>query len=190
MDHLWTPWRYAYVTDSDPTVRKGVPSELGEWTGDHNCVFCNIIAAVDYAIAQGRSAEEAEQAAGVVYRGQRNYICLNRYPYNSGHIMVVPYVHQSSLAALEPNTTHELIDLAQRCERALQDVYNPGGLNFGLNLGKAAGAGVAEHLPLHALPRWIGDTNFMTVVSEPRVLPEDLAVTWKRLRDALQQHPK
>ena len=186
MDHLWTPWRYAYVTDERKSARKGVPEELEAWPGDNGCVFCNIVAAVDYAIAQGMPADEAERAAGVVFRGKCNFICLNRYPYNSGHIMVVPYAHLSSLAALNTETARELIDLAQQSERALQDVYHPHGFNMGLNLGQAAGAGVAEHLHLHALPRWSGDTNFMAVVAETRVLPEDLSVTWQRLREAFQ----
>jgi ATP adenylyltransferase len=190
MDHLWTPWRYAYVTDERKDARKGVPEELDAWPGDNGCVFCNIIAAVDYAIEQGMPAEDAERAAGVVVRGRFNFLCLNRYPYNAGHLMVVPYVHLSSLAALNQETAHELIDFAQRTERALGEVYHPHGFNLGLNLGKAAGAGVAEHLHLHALPRWAGDTNFMTVVSETRVLPEDLSVTWQRLRTAFRNQEK
>jgi ATP adenylyltransferase len=186
MDHLWTPWRYAYVTDEQKDARKGVPEELSAWPGDEGCVFCNIIAAANYAITQGMAVDEAERAAGIVYRGEFNFICLNRYPYNAGHIMIVPYVHRSSLAVLDRETMHEMADLAQRCELALQKVYHPHGFNFGLNLGKAAGAGVAEHLHLHALPRWAGDTNFMTVVAESRVLPEELSVTWQRLRDAFR----
>lgn len=186
MDHLWTPWRYAYVTDESRDARKGVPAELSAWPGDKGCVFCNMIAAVDYAIAQGMPLDEAERAAGVVYRAKLNFICLNRYPYNSGHIMVVPYAHLSSLAALEREAAHEMTDLAQRSECALQSVYHPHGFNMGLNLGKAAGAGVAEHLHLHALPRWTGDTNFMTTVAESRVLPEDLSITWQRLREAFR----
>jgi len=184
MDHLWTPWRYAYITDTDPDMRKGVPRELSAWTGDLDCVFCNMIAAVDYAIAQGTSVDDAERAAGVVVRGKQVFICLNRYPYTAGHIMVVPYEHQSSLAALRPEIAHELMDLTQRSERAMGRVYSPDGFNMGLNLGKAAGAGVTGHLHLHALPRWAGDTNFMTAIAETRVLPEDLPVTWRRLREA------
>ena len=184
MDHLWTPWRYAYVTEGDRKKRAGVPEELSAWPGDTGCVFCNIIAASDYAIEYGMAPADAERAVGIVLRAERNYICLNRFPYTSGHIMVVPYEHQPSLAALPPETAHEMMDLAQRSERALTDVYRPDGLNFGLNLGKSAGAGVAGHVHLHALPRWTGDTNFMTVVGETRVLPEDLAVTWERLRQA------
>ena len=91
MDHLWTPWRYAYVTDSDPKMRRGVPLELAEWTGDLGCVFCNMVAAADYAIDHGMSVDTAERAAGIVLRANQAFVCLNRYPYNSGHIMVVPY---------------------------------------------------------------------------------------------------
>ncbi len=186
MDHLWTPWRYAYITDSDPKMRRGVPLELAQWTGDLGCVFCNMIAAADHAIEHGMSVDAAEQAAGIVLRAQQAFVCLNRYPYNSGHIMVVPYEHQASLAALDPAIAHELMDLTQQAEKALNRVYGPEGFNMGLNLGKAAGAGVTGHLHLHALPRWLGDTNFMTAVSETRVLPEDLSVTWQRLREAFQ----
>lgn len=183
MDYLWTPWRYAYITD-ESDARKGVPNELSGWPEDRGCVFCNMIAAVDYAIAQGTSHHDAERAAGVVARGERVFVCLNRFPYNSGHVMVVPYEHQASLAALPAETAHELMDMAQRTEAAYAKVYRPDGVNLGLNLGKAAGAGVAMHLHLHAVPRWVGDTNFMTVTSETRVLPEELSVTWRRLREA------
>ncbi len=188
MDHLWTPWRYSYITD-ESDARKGVPGELSGWTGDRGCVFCNMIASADHAIEQGTPRDDAERAAGIVTRGQHVFVCLNRYPYNSGHIMVVPYEHQASLAALPPETAHELMDFAQRTERAFAQVYHPDGVNLGLNLGKAAGAGVAMHLHLHAVPRWMGDTNFMTVTSETRVLPEELSVTWQRLRDAFAQLP-
>ncbi len=184
MDYLWTPWRYAYVTEADRDQRQGVPEELSAWPGDLGCVFCNIIGSVDYAQAHGMSREEAERAALVVLRTERNYICLNRYPYTSGHVMVVPYDHQSSLTALPAETLHEIMDLTERSERALAAVYQPSGFNFGLNLGKAAGAGVAGHLHLHGMPRWAGDTNFMTVIGETRILPEDLTVTWERLRAA------
>ncbi|MGA8110892.1 MAG: HIT domain-containing protein [Acidobacteriaceae bacterium] len=184
MDYLWTPWRYAYVTEMDREQRQGVPEELSGWPGDSGCVFCNMIAAVDYAQAHGIGRDEAERAALIVLRTESNYVCLNRYPYTSGHLMVVPYEHQASLTALSTATLHEMMDLAQRAERVLAEVYRPGGFNFGLNLGKAAGAGIAGHLHLHALPRWVGDTNFMSVLGETRVLPEELDVTWKRMRDA------
>ena len=182
MDYLWTPWRYAYVTEADKKTRQGIPEELAAFPNDTGCVFCNILAAADYAVAHGMDPAAADRAALIVARARHNYVCLNRYPYTSGHIMVVPVEHNSSLAALAPETAAEMMDLARRAECALAAVYHPDGFNFGLNLGKAAGAGVAGHLHLHALPRWAGDTNFMTVTSETRVLPEDLTVTWDRLR--------
>lgn len=188
MDYLWTPWRYAYVTEADRQQRQGIPPELDAYPGDSGCVFCNMIAAVDYAIAHGMDSAAAERAALVVARAEHNYICVNRYPYTSGHIMVVPFEHQPSLADLSAPAAAEMMDLSRRAERVLAAVYHPDGFNFGLNLGKAAGAGVAGHLHLHALPRWLGDTNFITVTGETRVLPEDLTVTWERLRAAFAAH--
>ena len=184
MDYLWTPWRYAYVTEADRKTRQGIPEELAAFPNDVGCVFCNILGAADYAIAHGMDAPAADCAALIVHRAERNYICLNRYPYDSGHIMIVPREHQSSLAGLAPATAREMMDLARRAECALAALYSPDGFNFGLNLGKSAGAGVTGHLHLHALPRWAGDTNFMTVIGETRVLPEDLATTWQRMRSA------
>ena len=182
MDYLWTPWRYAYITNADQATRQGVPDVLAAWPGDCGCVFCNMIAAVGYAMEHGTSPEQAERAAGIILRAEHNFVCLNRYPYTSGHLMVVPYEHQSSLAALNAATAHEMMDLGQQAERTLRRLYQPDGLNLGLNLGKSAGAGVAEHLHLHVLPRWTGDTNFLTVVAETRILPEDLDTTWQRMR--------
>jgi ATP adenylyltransferase len=186
MDHLWTPWRYAYVTGADRARPKlGVPEALAAWPGDLHCVFCNMIAAVDYAIANGMPREQAEASAYLLERSRSCFIVLNTFPYNGGHLMVVPYRHQQSLAALTLEEADELMRLARRAERVLQAVYQPDGLNFGLNLGKAAGAGVAEHLHLHAVPRWSGDNNFMSVLAETRVLPEMLDESWRRLRAAL-----
>ena len=187
MDLLWTPWRYRYVTTAESAVRPGVPAALSGWTGDLGCVFCNLLASVDHAIANGMPAEQAEKAGGLILRGDKCFICLNAYPYSLGHVMVIPKVHEASLAALPAHTAHELIDLAQKTERVLHAVYSPHGMNFGLNLGQAAGAGVAGHLHLHALPRWIGDTNFMTTIAETRVMPEDLDITWERLRKAFAE---
>jgi len=184
VDHLWTPWRYAYVTEADRKARPGIPPELDAFPNDTGCVFCNILGAADDAIAHGMSEAEADRAALIVHRAEHNYVCLNRYPYNSGHIMIVPREHQSSLARLAAGTAREMMDLARLAECALAGLYSPDGFNFGLNLGKAAGAGVTQHLHLHALPRWTGDTNFMTVVSETRILPEDLATTWQRITHA------
>jgi ATP adenylyltransferase len=187
MDLLWTPWRYRYVTSADDAVRPGVPPKLDGWKGDLGCVFCNLLASVDHAIANDIPQEEAEAAAGLIFRGHACFVCLNAYPYTSGHVMVIPNVHESTLAALPVETAHELMDLAQTTERALTRLYKPHGLNFGMNLGQAAGAGVAGHLHMHALPRWVGDTNFMTTIGETRVLPEDLDITWKRMRGAFTE---
>jgi ATP adenylyltransferase len=188
MDHLWTPWRYAYITRSDPQARTGVAPELADWPAaeDKHCVFCNMIAATDYAVARGMPLEIAERASHILYRGQHCFLCLNAYPYATGHVLILPYLHIDSLAAAPTDAANEMIELAQRTERALRTTYRPDGINLGMNLGDAAGAGVAGHIHMHVLPRWIGDTNFMTVTAETRVLPEALDTTWKRLRDALK----
>jgi ATP adenylyltransferase len=189
MDHLWTPWRYSYITRSDPQARTGVPPELSEWPEgeDKHCVFCNLIAATDYAIAQGMQPETAERAGYILCRGQHSFLCLNRYPYASGHVLIVPYLHTDSLAAAPPEVAGEIMERAQRAETALRSIYRPDGINLGMNLGEAAGAGVAGHIHMHILPRWVGDTNFMTVTGETRVLPETLDVTWEKLREALKK---
>ncbi|HET7103521.1 MAG TPA: HIT domain-containing protein [Terracidiphilus sp.] len=187
MDLLWTPWRYAYVTGADKSARPGVPERLAAWPGDTGCVFCNLMASVDHAIANGMNAEEAEAAGGLVKRGAYCFICLNAFPYTSGHVMVLPYAHLDRLGSLPRDTAHEMMDFAQQIETVLDKLYKPQGLNFGMNVGRAAGAGVAGHLHLHALPRWAGDTNFMTTVAETRVLPEDLPTTWRRLRTAFAE---
>lgn len=186
MDFLWTPWRYAYVTSAESAERPGVPAALSAWPGDTGCVFCNLIAATDYAIEKGMDPGTAEAAAGLVLRAKHCFICLNAFPYTSGHVMAMPYAHLDRLAALPQETAYELMDLAQRTERALERLYRPHGFNFGMNVGQSAGAGVAGHLHLHAMPRWIGDTSFITTVAETRVLPEDLETTWKRMREAFE----
>ena len=157
MDYLWTPWRYHYVTTP------GKPSD---------CVFCTA----------ARSAED--ETHFVVYRAKYNFIILNRFPYTSGHIMVVPYAHVRQMDALEDEALVELIRLTRECEQRLNELYEPDGLNIGMNLGKSAGAGVADHIHMHVMPRWTGDTSFITTVSETRILPELLEVTWQRLSRA------
>lgn len=193
MDRLWTPWRYNYITgaetDREAAGRKGVPKQLAAWPGpadgqNAGCVFCNLLRAVEWAIADGMPLDEAERAGLIVARLATCYVCLNAFPYSSGHVMVVPKRHTDSLATLTSVEAGEMMDVAQRVERALLATYRPDGINFGMNLGEAAGAGVADHLHLHGLPRWFGDTNFMTVTAETRVLPESLEVTWERLRAA------
>ncbi|HEX7157372.1 MAG TPA: HIT domain-containing protein [Edaphobacter sp.] len=186
MDHLWTPWRYAYITRSEEKSRTGVPPELSTWPAaeDKHCIFCNMIAAADYAIAHGMQPERAERAIHLVHRGKFCFICLNAYPYSTGHVLITPYQHVDSLSLLPIDAAYEMMRLTQQTESVLQHVYRPNGINLGMNLGEAAGAGVAGHIHQHALPRWIGDTNFMTVTAETRVLPEALDVTWAKLRDA------
>jgi len=196
MEYLSTPWRYDYVTGADKSAGRGVPptlakhpdAHLDSWVpkGENVCVFCNMISAVDHAIAHGMAADLAETAGWIVYRGKQCFICLNAFPYNSGHVMIVPFTHTASLAALDPAVAQEMMQLAQRMEIVLRAVYKPDGLNFGMNIGHAAGAGIAAHLHLHALPRWTGDTNFMSVLVETRILPETLDITVQRLREAMQ----
>ena len=120
-------------------------------------------------------------------RAEHSFICLNAFPYTSGHVMIVPYAHQETLAALEQEAALEMMKLAQRTDAVLRQVYSPQGINMGINLGQAAGAGIAAHLHLHALPRWLGDSNFMTVIAETRVLPELLHTTWERLREGFER---
>jgi len=199
MDRLWTPWRHDYVSRAKTSGRPGVPEALSAWPGSRpdpaavpdesapepdTCVFCNMIAAADYAIDQGMSRDDAERAVHLVARGPSCFVCLNAFPYATGHVLLVPYRHVSSLAALDQAEAQELIATAQTVERVLRTVYRPAGMNFGLNLGEAGGAGIASHLHMHALPRWIGDANFMTVTANTRVLPETLDITWERLRAA------
>jgi ATP adenylyltransferase len=188
MDRLWTPWRYEYVSHARRSVAPGVPDTLSAWVDSGaqitDCVFCNMVSAIDYAVANGMPQEEADRAAHLVARQKACYLCLNAFPYGTGHILIVPYRHLSSLAELPAEEAAEMISLAQRVERVLRNVYHPDGLNLGMNLGEASGAGIAGHIHMHALPRWVGDTNFMTVTAETRVLPETLDTTWRRIREA------
>jgi ATP adenylyltransferase len=160
MDYIWTPWRYQYMKE----VESGKQPE---------CIFCDAAARQD----------DAETL--VVYRGPQTFIILNRYPYTSGHVMIVPYAHVAELSSCDAETLSEMMRLAPRVEAAFRANYKPDGMNLGMNLGRAAGAGVLGHLHLHVLPRWFGDSNFMTVAGETRVHPEDLQTTYQRLRKAL-----
>jgi ATP adenylyltransferase len=158
MDYLWTPWRYRYVADASK---------------DEGCIFCDALAAND------------DTRTLIVLRSAKNFVILNRYPYTSGHVMVVPYAHVADLAAAEPDTLAEMMRLAQRVKTALDGTYHPEGFNLGMNLGRSAGAGVTGHLHLHVLARWAGDASFMTVTGETRVEPEELSTTFEKLRKAL-----
>jgi ATP adenylyltransferase len=168
MDRLWSPWRLDYITAPKPKT---------------GCVFCDAATASTHVVDKaGTVAGDFDQASLIVWAGQLAYVILNRYPYNNGHLMVVPHRHTSTLTALAPEELHEIILLVQRSERALREAYRLEGLNIGLNLGKAGGAGIEDHLHVHLVPRWSGDTNFMTVIGETRVLPQDLPTTAKLLR--------
>ena len=154
MDYLWSPWRYQYVTTAEKAS---------------GCIFCDL------------PAEHRDRENLIVYRGQLNFVILNRFPYTSGHLMVVPYEHAPALAEIAEATLAEMILLVRQAEIHLRAIYHPDGLNMGINIGRAAGAGVAGHVHMHVLPRWVADANFMTSVGEARVLPEDLTATYEKL---------
>ena len=128
------------------------------------------------------SDPEHDETNFVLHRGERAFIVLNLYPYISGHLMIVPYLHTSEFDSAPKEITDEMMDLAKRSQTALREVYSPAGFNLGMNLGASAGAGIADHMHIHLLPRWAGDTNFMTSVGETRVLPESLETTYSKLR--------
>ncbi len=155
MEHIWSPWRYRYIAAAD---------------GEEVCVFCRAMASGD------------DRASLIVHRGERNFVILNLFPYTSGHLMIVPYEHIASLAGVDEATTAEMMEIAKQSQRAIESEYHPDGLNIGLNLGGAAGAGVADHLHLHVVPRWTGDANFVSIIGETRVLPEELTTTFERLK--------
>ena len=157
MDHLWTPWRYAYVTGADQKAA---------------CIFCE-------------APKESDQKALIVHRGEHCYVILNAYPYTNGHVMVVPIAHLDELDKLPADAANEMMALTQRMEKVLHSLYRPDGINLGMNIGKAAGAGVAGHIHMHVLPRWVADANFLSVIGETRVLPEELDATWERIRQKL-----
>jgi ATP adenylyltransferase len=155
MDYIFSPWRYRY---------------LAEPRSDAECLLCR------------KLAEKNDEANLIVFRGTENAVLLNLYPYTSGHMMILPYRHLASLGECPPDCRHEMIELAARAEMILNREYQPDGINVGLNLGEAAGAGIAGHIHMHVVPRWYADSNFMTTISETRVLPEELSQTYKRLR--------
>lgn len=158
MQRLWSPWRSKYIASGVDAQAEG-------------CVFCRMAANPD-----------EDEANFVIHRGEHSFVVLNLYPYITGHLMVVPYLHTSEFDSAAKEITDEMMDLAKRSQAALRTVYSPSGFNLGMNLGSAAGAGIADHLHIHVLPRWTGDTNFMTTVGESRVIPEALEVTYEKLR--------
>lgn len=185
MDRLFTPWRGSYVAGK-ASGWKGVPAGLAAWPGpDTSCVFCNMLGAVQWAKETGTVAEDAEREAGILLMRPHCFVCLNAFPYSSGHLLILPYVHTANLASLAPEVAGEMMELAQHAETWLRSCYLPDGLNLGMNLGEAAGAGVAGHLHLHILPRWSGDGSFMMTTADTRVLPETPAETWHKLRSVI-----
>jgi ATP adenylyltransferase len=161
VEYLWSPWRLAYITGSAGA------------SDTATCIFC--------------AAADPEHRDLVLVRGRTSYVILNLYPYNNGHLMVVPNRHVASLASTTGDEQAELMRLTRHAEIALTEAYQPQGINIGVNLGRPAGAGVLDHLHVHVVPRWNGDTNFMTVVGNVRVLPEDLDATAKRLRPIFER---
>lgn len=164
MERLMSPWRLRYVSSGQ---RK-----------KSECVFC--------AAVRGRN----DRARLVLYRGEHNFVILNKFPYNNGHLMIVPYAHIRSLQDSPDEALVEMTRLAARSEAVLKRAYNPTGINLGMNLGRSAGAGIEEHYHLHLVPRWDGDTNFMTAVGSTRVIPEALQVSYRRLRPLFRPSPR
>ena len=160
MDVLWSPWRFDYISGAGKTP-----------ASENSCVFCSIL---------NSSATDEERL--ILHRAEFNFVILNAYPYVSGHLMIVPYEHLSDLDMAAKPLTDEMMDLTKRAQTAIRTAYEPDGFNFGMNLGKAAGAGVAGHFHQHVLPRWIGDVNFMTSVGQTRSIPESLQATYQKLK--------
>ena len=157
MDYLWSPWRYQYV------------QKTRQYSG---CIFCQ------------KAAEQKDEENFVVSRGRHNFIILNVYPYTTGHLMIAPYEHVDTLEAASSAALEEMMLLAQASQKHLREIYKAPGYNLGMNLGESAGAGIAGHIHMHVMPRWPGDTSFITTVAETRVLPEELPVTYQKLRKA------
>lgn len=159
MNHLWSPWRMTYIENHEK---------------EDGCVFCS-------AQAKADSAENL-----IAFRGKLAYVILNRFPYTSGHLMVVPFEHIPTLEELGSFARAEMMELTSRCMTVLREIYKPQGFNMGANIGKAAGAGVLDHVHIHIVPRWVGDTNFMSTLGGTRVLPETLEDTYKRVNEGFE----
>ena len=154
MKHLWAPWRMEYIELKKP----------------QGCILCE------------KPKQDNDTENYILYRGDKNFVILNSYPYNSGHLMIVPYRHVASLEELTDEERHEHFDIVSRSIEVLRQVFNPGGFNLGMNMGKVAGAGIEAHIHTHIVPRWQGDTNCMPVISNVRVIPEALAETYRKLK--------
>jgi ATP adenylyltransferase len=158
-DIMWAPWRMAYVG--------------GEHAGDHDgpsCVFCDL------------PRRDDDERSLILRRGRRAFVIMNLYPYNNGHLMMVPYEHVDSLRGLPVETLAEMMELAQLAQSVLEETMRPQGFNLGINQGRAAGAGIADHVHMHIVPRWVGDTNFMPALADTRVMPQHLDETYALLR--------
>jgi len=155
MKHIWAPWRMQYILKEKA---KG-------------CLLCQ------------EPKENNDVANYILYRGEQNFVIMNSYPYNPGHLMVAPYRHVASLEELADEERHEHFAIVSRSVQVLREVFNPGGFNLGMNIGKVAGAGIEDHIHTHIVPRWTGDTNFMPVISDVRVVPEALAETYQKLKE-------
>ena len=155
-ERIWAPWRLKYVKDAS----KDSADE---------CIFC------------AKPGEDEDESNLIVHRGERCFVILNLYPYTNGHLMVAPYEHTASLPDLDPETLAEMMALAQRAMRLLEKTYEPHGYNVGFNQGRVAGAGVEHHIHMHVVPRWGGDTNFMPVLADVRVMPQTLEQTYEAL---------
>ncbi|MFC1991294.1 HIT domain-containing protein [Chloroflexota bacterium] len=154
MKHIWAPWRMEYIRAEKP---KG-------------CILCE------------KPAQDADAENYIIYRGSKNFVMLNAYPYNPGHLMIAPYRHIDSLAEMTEEERKEHFDIVSRSVEVLRRELNPGGFNLGVNLGAVAGAGIEDHIHTHIVPRWQGDTNFITVIADVRVMPEALADTYQKLK--------
>jgi ATP adenylyltransferase len=179
MDRLWSPWRLAYVTGN---AEAAAPSST-----ESTCIFCAAAAVAELPTTSSSGTGPLLPADLIVALGDRAFVILNLYPYNNGHLMVVPRRHIGSLAAASEEELAELMRLTRDAEVALTEVYQAHGINVGINLGRAAGAGVLDHVHIHLVPRWMGDTNFISVVGDTRVLPEDLRQSAQRLRPIFER---
>lgn len=162
MEQLWAPWRMSYVTDTQPTS---------------NCIFC----------CKEGEGELCDRERLILWRAEHAFVMMNRYPYNCGHLLIAPYCHTATLADLDRAVAGELFSLLLLSQQVLHQAMAPHGYNIGMNLGTVAGAGIADHLHLHIVPRWSGDTNFMTVLSEVRTIPQHLDETCAKLRQLFTQ---
>jgi ATP adenylyltransferase len=160
-ERIWAPWRLAYVKDASKDA-------------EQECIFC------------AKPAQDDDEANLIVHRGERCFVILNRFPYTNGHLMIAPYEHRATLSELDPDTIAEMMSLTQRAMRALEDRYEPHGYNVGFNQGRVAGAGVEHHIHMHVVPRWGGDTNFMPVLADTRVMPQTLSDTYAMLKGSLE----